>query len=610
MISRRNYLIIAGIMAIILFLFQFSQIMKYAGNDYTFNTYSELKIPANKVWEQTSVTVGDKSDIIWNDGGYILFVGDVTSDIGSIASQWTKYSKRDICICSDISAFDVDKYMKPEFVIIDSSTIDFEKNLSVFQDWISSGISIVFCKLPDNELIKNNEEVAKFLGIQYIEQDEVTVEGIKLFSGFLLGGETIYQPQKESEVRRQDMDLTMPWYVTAGGTKTYMVGIMDNYYDDYEYKNEYFPAIIWRNSVGDGQVFCVAGDYMSTTSGIGILSAMVNELTEYQVYPIVNAQNTLLVDFPLMSNENDEKFREIYSRSIDSFQSDVIWPTLIGLAEKYDLKYTSFMSPKYNYDDESKPTVDSYNYYLQTFNERKTEVGMSLEHGDSTDLFDKLDTDKEFYDGIEQKYVFTSAFLNIDDVGKLDEALKQSYVRNVRTVACAEDVQIPILDYASDKITVQCLTSNTENLTYTRDLKLKSIETALGYDNAEIVFSEVFWPEDEDDQWQNIYNNMSSALATYWKPFRTFDRTTLTESDQRVRTFLNLDFEQKRVEDVITINVSGRDDAECYFMLRTHGEEIEEMTGGSFTMVEEDAYMLRIDSDTVKITVKDSKAIK
>ena len=605
MISRRNYVIIAVVMGIIFILFQFSQFVRTTGNDYNTNQYLQLTIPADNRWKQMSLDLGDEAD--WKDGEYTLFVGERDSDIGSIVTQWTLYTKRDLLVTESISKFAKSSYARPEFIIVDSSYVNFATETSVFTDLANSDNAIIFCNLPDVEVIKNNKELRAVLGIDFIERDSIEVEGIKLFGGFLLGGEEIYQPQKKEEEKRQDLNLKMPWYFTSGGTKTYMVGLMGDYYGDYEYANDYIPAIIWRNSLSNGQVFCVNGDFMSETSGLGILSAMAYELSSYQVYPIVNAQNTLVIDFPIMANENDEAFNKIYSRSINEFQQNVIWPSLVSLSEKNDLKYTLFMSPKYNYSDPAEPGYENYDLLLSLFNERHAELGLSLEHAPGIGLLDKLEYDKNYYDGIENRYENTSAFMDLADKADLDEAVKIAYVENVRTIACDEDIQLPILSYLTDTITLQSLTSNTKNFTYSRDLMLKSIETALGYDNAKLNMSPVAWPESEKDQWENIYNDMASSLSTFWHDFEVFDRTTLTESDQRVRTFLNIESSSERVDDEITLHVSGAEGQTSWFILRTHGAKIDAIEGATYKKIETDAYLLTVDSETVKIQLKSTQ---
>lgn len=607
MISRRNYVIIVIVMGIVFFLFQFSQFVRTINTDYNVNKYKEINVPGNHQWKQTIVRAGEDCD--YGQGEYILFVGDTENNVGSIVGQWTLYTKRNLMVCDNITDFKNKQYPNPEFLLVDSSFVDYEKETGLLKEMVGDGVYIVFCNLPAVEVIEGNEELQKLLGIGQIKEKTVTVEGIKLFSGFLLGGEEIYKPKKKQEEERQDLCLEMPWYVTAGGTKTYMVGLMDDYYDDYEYKNDFYPAIIWRNSLGSGQVFCVNGNYMSETTGLGILSAMIYELSSYQLYPVVNAQNTLVIDFPLMADENNDKINELYARNFNSLQTEVIWPSLISLAEKNNLKYTCFIAPKYNYSDPAKPSYDNYNVLLQLFNERDTELGLSLDHAPGIGLLDKLAYDKDYYDGIENRYESTGAFMDLSDVDDLEEGVKVAYVRNVRTIACDEDIKLPILSYLTDDITLQSLTSNTKNFTYSRDLMLRSIETVLGYDNAKLNLSAVAWPESEEDQWENIFDDMGSSLATYWQKYEVFDRTTLTESDRRVRTFLNLESYSEREDDRITLHVSGTDNEKCWFILRTHGAKINKISGADFEKIEENAYLLTVNEDTVVIDLKSTRDI-
>ena len=187
MISKRSFFTISVVMLIVLVLFQFTQFAKYEGNNYTFNELEKLKMPENHEWQQEkcNLTLGNKFS--FKDSDYILFIGDEDTPVGSIVSQWTLYSKRNIRICDSISQFDLSGNAAPDFLIVDSNFTDMVTELDLYKSMIDKGVSIVFCTLPEREVIKTNDEVREFLGITHIEQDEVTVEGYKLFSGFLLG---------------------------------------------------------------------------------------------------------------------------------------------------------------------------------------------------------------------------------------------------------------------------------------------------------------------------------------------------------------------------------------------------------------------------------------
>lgn len=98
-----------------------------------------------------------------------------------------------------------------------------------------------------------------------------------------------------------------------------------------------------------------------------------------------------------------------------------------------------------------------------------------------------------------------------------------------------------------------------------------------------------------------MQKHFSSNLLTYWKNFTGFDSTTLSESNTRTRTFLNLDFSQSRTENKIILETS---EAGSWFILRTHGEEIAEIEGGTQKKMENDVYLIQAQDTTVKIQVK------
>ena len=101
-----------------------------------------------------------------------------------------------------------------------------------------------------------------------------------------------------------------------------------------------------------------------------------------------------------------------------------------------------------------------------------------------------------------------------------------------------------------------------------------------------------------------MQKRFSSNLLTYWKNFRDFDSTTLSESNARIRTFLNLAYSQSREDNTITLQTS---EAGSWFILRTHGEEIDEIDGGSQTEIEADTYLICAEDTTVKIRLKEQE---
>ena len=122
------------------------------------------------------------------------------------------------------------------------------------------------------------------------------------------------------------------------------------------------------------------------------------------------------------------------------------------------------------------------------------------------------------------------------------------------------------------------------NYSYSDDIRMRSIQSSLAYTNVMLNMHDIFWPQQKTDRWQIMQKHFSSNILTYWKKFTGFDSMTLSESNTRIRTFLNLDFSESRTENEITLETSEKG---SWFLLRTHGEEIAEIEGGTEKEIED-----------------------
>ena len=151
------------------------------------------------------------------------------------------------------------------------------------------------------------------------------MKGMDLYANLMLGGENIYEAKKQEEKKMQDLELTFPWFKLAGGTKAYMKGIPE----DSTLKVQEHPVAIWRKSTGNAYVFAVNGDYMEDETGLGILTGMLYETRDYLIYPVVNAQNLIAANFPVLTEENTAQMQEIYGNTATAVNRDIICPLLL-----------------------------------------------------------------------------------------------------------------------------------------------------------------------------------------------------------------------------------------------------------------------------------------
>ncbi len=597
MISRRNFISIIMMMAVIFLLFHFSQIVIDNESQFDMNAFSvEVQsLPTGKnAWS------GNVQDITLGGNGYVLFFSTEDNKLLNIVSQWCVYTKRNLMVADSPEDFEMPQIL-PEMIILDTLHTELGTNSMFAEELTEYGVPIVFCDLPDANQIKVSTKLRDILGIKEVRALETQLNGIKIYEGFFLGGEALYEAKTVEDEKRQDFDLTMPWYVTDSGTKVYAVGVRD----EKTSKREDFPGIIWRNSYEGTMVFTVNGDYMSTLAGLGILDSFMYEISDYELYPIVNAQNITIANFPGFSSENSEEIMRLYSRSPQMTFRDIMWPGISAMAKNDSLKLTCLFNPQYDYADELQPEVADISFYLQQLKQLNSEAGLAVKYKEGTSLEEVLKEDEVFYVSTDLAYDYQVLYVpdqNIDNIRPFFE--KASLLENTRTVVSEYSDDRFLLSYLSENITLQTNTGNAAEHTYMDDFIVRSLQTSLGYSNVLLDLHEAVWPEDVSDQWQHLFDDMTSNVHTYWAGANSFEKTTLSESDLRIRNFLNLNYKDTRKENLIYLQTDNFGE-EAWFILRTHEEKPVGIEGGTYVSLEDNAYLIHVLEPVVKIELQE-----
>ena len=609
MVSRRNFLTITIMILILFFMFQFTGVMKNQLNEYGVNEYDQ------STYTQLNAESVFSNEVPANALADVFYIGIASGDVAKVVSSWCEYSKRSLQMYATLSA--CDNVPENQLIILDGrTTVRTDADITILQEWIGKGVNIIFARMPDISVIQRSNQLQQILGIDHILSTDVTLNGMHLFSGFFLGGERIYEAQTKEDEKRQDLDHDIPWYVTGAGTKTYLVGtltdemfdatvpqsLLDQYtnMEELSAKNILLPAVIWRYGTINSKVFCVNDDFLMDELNLGILSAITAQITNYDIYPVVNAQNLVAADMPAFSSENEEKMQELYAQSASAVYREIIWTSLVALQETTDAKLTCMVTPQFDYDDAQEPDGSAVTYYLKQLKEQNGELGWSATNQSNLSVADKLAIDKTFWKNYGADYKIASAYLR--DGSQKSAAALALKDEDVRTLVVAgEDTTSPIISYATDNITQQKVTSAGITHTFSDDLKLRSMETALGYSNITLDLLSVTYPKTKQDSWEKMLRKLSPNLTTFWKPFEAFTHTTLSESDQRIRRFLAIDYEQERQGDNIAVMVKNFDQ-QAWFVLRLNGETVKSVKGGSSTKIEDGAYLICAEKD--KITIK------
>lgn len=593
MISKRNFFSITMMMVILLVLFQFTVILKDRYNTYDANSnFSKKTADGKNAWEQEYV---DLQSLVDQGERYVLFVGNASGDMQAAVKQWCTYTKRNLLVYEEFAEAVFEKEILPELVIFEDESQLVRNTLKSLKEYVSSGNIVIVGSLEEPEKIQEENELQQFLGIQDVVETKTEIVGVKVFEGLFLGGEAVYYPETEEE-KQEEMNLEdeVAWYQTASGTKTYMVGLMENE----EIANEELPALIWRNGILGGSVYAVCGDYMKDITAIGLLSGMVTESSSYTIYPIVNAQNVSILNFPGFADENSEKMMELYSRPVTAIAQDIIWPDLISIMEQSHHKMTCYIQPQADYTDEVEPNQEDYTFFLKQIKEQNGEAGISMAYRNASSIKEKLEKDAAFLEETETSYQYGTAYVEQKDLEKVLEEKNHELLKEISSYVCEYTEKEELLSYCDEDITLQMVTNEGGSYTYRDDLRMRSIQTALGYTNISMDLQKIFWPEGSDGSWQKVQKTFAENITTYWNPFDYFQATTISESNRLVRAFLNLDYSYAGDENETILRTTEKG---TWFLLRTHHAGISEIVGGSYVELEDDAYLIYADTNTVRI---------
>ena len=598
MLSKRNFAMMMTMVVVVLVLFLSSVVLKEYFNDYDVNHAADTELIEKK--EQKS----DQQAAV-QAGQQVLYIGAMDNGYYRVIKEWAGYRKKYLQVRTSLDgAYGGVPYLLLDGALLERQTEEMTKKLSRY---VEQGGVVIFCRLPSYHTIRDCAVLQELLGIQQLRGESVRLHEIRLYSGFLLGGETCYSFEGVKEPEVVDMEREIPWYDISSRTKSYMVGFVSaEEKTSMNLNNEDMPAIIWRSNMGTGSVFAVNGDYMEGEAALGILDAMLYEAEDYALYSVVNAQNLLVTGFPDLTDENEEALAEAYGMTSRQFCRDVLWPSLAAASQKGSWKITSFLSVKQSDQSQNEPKKSDLIDYLKFFNEESAEAGVCLGRMESEDLLWSVEDERSILESWEVQYAFAGGYIRKENKEKLarltDRTGHMEYFQDIRTVVGEYEKDAQILSWLTDQITLQNATADAYMHTYKDSLRLKSLETALGYSNIQADIYRVLWPESELDEWEKVAEKMASYIDTYWKPFAAFDKTTISESDGRVRNFLNGNVESTRTGDGISIQAKDFT-GNAYLLLRTHGEKPEKMTGGTWQEVEEHTYLLTLTEEKASITL-------
>lgn len=541
-------------------------------------------------WQGTTLQTSRAESV-----GTVAYFGNDAS-MEQVVANWCYYRHYDF-------QTEVEEDISYTLAVVDGASLT-EENLPQVFALADAGVPLVFGSTPSVSLLQESHELAELLGITNIQMAKVTLEGMTLYEDFLVGGKVIYQVTEadlkndENAEEQQDLNLNIPWFILNSGSKVYMDGILPEGYEDLD--AAYKPPVIWRYRTGEHTVFVVNNDFMDSDIGLGMLTAMEGELSEFYVYPVVNAQSMVATNYPTFSNENTTKLHEIYSRDSDAVLRDLVWPGIAAVAA-HNQSYPSIcLTAKLNYNVKNYPDGEMLKYYLQLLRELHGEAGISMVPKAGTTLEEKLVFDKNFYDAFVDQYAFLFAYAKNLSAEDAISALEQAGFTDVKTILRDYDSSNHLIGMSDGRMILQ-ISNEGSSHTYSEDLKTKSYQTLLGYSVIGQDFSQIIYPQSKQDQWEKVFDRFSRYTNTYWQNYDYYDELTLTETAQRCNRYLQLEYEVEQQGEKLVIHSNASKDAPAYFILQTGARTIHKTRGCEYQDINDGRYLITVTDATAEI---------
>ena len=219
-----------------------------------------------------------------------------------------------------------------------------EHVLQIMQ-WVKKGGGVMFAMTP--EKTGYLDVIGPQIGIESSAYKYVVTEGITPSEDFMLGGGQTYMfsdPFKSSLSVALN-DRAQVEAVSSDGR----------------------TPLVWRSSVESGTaVMCNIGIYVKMVRGF--YASAFSLLSSAMAYPVINSAAFYLDDFPSpVPSGNGKYIKRDYNMSISEFYSQVWWPDLVRLAERYGIRFTGVMIENYGDDTKNDPVRQTDNTQFEYY---------------------------------------------------------------------------------------------------------------------------------------------------------------------------------------------------------------------------------------------------
>lgn len=479
------------------------------------------------------------------------------------------------------------------------------KNLAAMtsiEQYVEQGGRAAILRNLQSELL--SEEMVAQLGIASLGQ-EISVPGIRVTGDMFLGV--------------QGFGFDSDIYTTA------VTDVMLTSDAVPQVTSQEGHPIIWSHNSGQGKYIVCNSRERDDKNNYGIYTAILSQLKEDYIYPVMNMKLFFIDDFPSPVPEGN--FERIYQEtglSTADFYRRLWWPEMLNNGEKYNVKYTGLIIE--NYGDQVKgpfmPLADvnarnSLIVYGRELLKAGGELGIhgynhqSLApagYGQDSLGYATWESQADMEESLrELKRYISDAYPGYE----IHAYVPPSNILSPEGKAAVKNVFTDIKVYSSLWNGLATAKQYFQNFQLNADGTCELPRVTSGHVSASEkmwenyivvnyngVFShfvhpdEIFYEESENLTWTMMKQGLTDLLSELQNRFGWLEPVTATEGYEKMKDYFQMDYRVTRSEDGIKINAWDFHQP-LTFILRTD-KKIGSVTGGSAKRVQANAYVLTV----------------
>lgn len=589
MLTRRNFFVILIMFLVVFLMFMLVDLSAAYLTRHEYNPQADVSVTiragqtfTGSMLEETSGVQGVEAAAA--RPGIVIIAADKDSPDVKNMQEWCLYNRFRYQVCTELPPAE---QLDGCRAVLFADPIADAALLPVLQSYAALGTDMIFTKLPAYQELQAAPELADFYGIGGFVQEELPIMGFYIFDEFFIGGERIYEVNDIYGDTDDDIPRTVPYYTLRSGYLMFIQAVPQDASIDYMDR----PGLLWRTHTGRSNVFVVNTGLFAGKNLPGLLTACLSQTREYHVYPVINAQTISVVDFPMLADENGAVMTSLYSRSAEALGRDVLWPAVVKILKNYQSAFNFFMAPQLDYSDDVQPSGDLISFYRQEIETQSGMLGLSMQQQSEVSFAELCRQSADFLQAEMPAYRFTAACVTREQLESLaGRSVLPEPLGSATLLMTDLQEDKPVVEFINDTALAVSFTTDGYVHESMDDLRLLCIENALGMNNQKVELGRAFYPVNGED-W-NTLNLLWSRGDTFQKPYHGFDNLTVYGLEERVRTFLALDYTSSLQDGVLTLEVTnGVEDTS--FVLRLFNHRIQSAEGGSCKELSSTAWLLR-----------------